>query len=481
MTSFILSRYPVPKPVFDQIDAQLAYLAPEPRRFLLHVLASNVLNFHRINRHDLHGWLDLSIELPVQWIHEHFGRHFDLTSIPPALLTITPYSTAANRCRSFRAADALLLPLLEWAPASTLAASQIPLVNLFSGEPHERRKLMALEGGVQCTKPIRDAVAVFDECPFNGAALDAHLLEMEQRWRSAPAKDAKVEEARFRNDRACAIMIRTGCVASDDATICSYRPEYRPSYTGRVIEIGGAAQSCSRAMKVALFEGTSNLRNYDLKAAQVYILKQELEDAGLPRRWVEKYLSEPKAAATRAAVLGITKDAFKKCLFATIMGAVFEKNPKPKKNAIFDAMLDEAAGDAARAKQLMIAVHRELKGLKREVGAFRRHLLTAPNCARLDPTRKKVRTLLNACGQRFPLDGDTETVLARKAVAFILQGQEAAFIHKVTTIGAKHGFVPVNNQHDGLVVLGEVPDAAVAEAANATGLRYPHLDQKAFQ
>jgi len=479
MTSFVLSRFPVPQTVFDDIDARLSRLPPEPRRFLLHVLASNVLNFHKIDRHDLYGWLDLAIELPCQWVEEHFGRHFDPSTIPPELLSIVPYSTTAHRCRSFRAADLLLLPLLEWAPASTLAASQIPLVNLFTGEPHQPRKLKEWEDGIQCTKPIRDAVASFSECPFNGAALDAHLASLRDAVADAAPDKRLRAERRLRNDLACAAIMRAGCAIGDDG-LFSYRPEYRASYTGRIVEVGGGAQSCSKAMKVALFDGVLDLRNYDLRAAQGYILLQELEDAGLPHVWIEHFLAEAGAAQTRGTAIGMSKGAYKQCLYATIMGAPHACHWDPDANAIFRAMLKEAERDERRAKELTIAVHGALAPLKVEVDAWHEDLMTSPSCARLDSSRKKVRTLLNACGLRFKLEGDAATILARKAAAFILQGQEAAFIHKLTTLGAEHGYVPISNQHDGLVVIGEVPDAAVVEAANATGLRYPHLDQKPF-
>ena len=234
-------------------------------------------------------------------------------------------------------------------------------------------------------------------------------------------------------------------------------------------------------MKVALFDGISNLRNYDLRAAQGYVLLQELEDADLPRGWIERYLGDAKAAATRGAALEISKGAYKQCLYATIMGAPHARHWDPDANALFCAMLKEAERDERRAKELTIAVHGALAPLKVEVDAWHDHLMTSASCARLDSSRKKVRTLRNACGLRFKLEGELPAVLARKAAAFILQGQEAAFIHKLTTLGTKHGYVPISNQHDGLVVIGEVPELAVRDAALATGLRYAHLDQKPFQ
>ena len=101
-------------------------------------------------------------------------------------------------------------------------------------------------------------------------------------------------------------------------------------------------------------------------------------------------------------------------------------------------------------------------------------------CRHVDPTYKRVRALKNACGQHFDLEGERADKLARRAAAFILQGQEAAFIHRLTVLGKDNGFVPVNNQHDGIVVIGEIPQSAIDQAASASKLRYATMDKKPF-
>jgi hypothetical protein len=47
-------------------------------------------------------------------------------------------------------------------------------------------------------------------------------------------------------------------------------------------------------------------------------------------------------------------------------------------------------------------------------------------------------------------------------------------------LGASSGFTPISNQHDGLVVLGEIPRAAVDQAAKASGIRYATMEEKVF-
>jgi len=233
-------------------------------------------------------------------------------------------------------------------------------------------------------------------------------------------------------------------------------------------------------MKVALFDSIPNLNNYDLRGSQTNILLQELEDAKLPRDWVEKYLGEPQAAQSRAAALGISKDCFKRCLYATIMGASLMNYPNANKNQVYANLLREFSGNTWRAKQLLPVLNSSLQGLKNEVQQWHRNLVKDPACPRLDQSCKKVRTLKNACDQTFKLEGYAADKLARKAAAFVLQGQEAAFIHCLTALGSTNGFIPISNQHDGLVVIGTIAPTVVDQAAKETGLRYATLDVKPF-
>ena len=265
----------------------------------------------------------------------------------------------------------------------------------------------------------------------------------------------------LQNDVSCAARMLAGCLVGSFA---SYQPEYRTGYTGRIAEVGGGAQSCSREMKAALFDSNPDLRNYDLKAAQAFILLQELEDAGLPHTWVKEYLDEPDSNKKRAGALRISKDAFKTCLYATIMGSTHAKLWSHKKSDLYRCLLGECLGDKAKAKAATINVYDALEPLKNEVCVWHEWLMTSPTCRHVDASWASVRTLRNACGVHFKLEGHPKPELRRKAAAFILQGQEAAFIHTLTTLGATNGFEPVSNQHDGLLVRGTIPDSAVQKA-----------------
>jgi hypothetical protein len=479
MSTFVISSFPVPESVFEAIQARLHGLDDDERRFVLHVLVSNVLNHHKVARRGLEGWVEVAQDLPCEWIAEHFGTRLRASNIAPTILTIFPHSTKMHQCRSFMVDGTILRELLTWSPISTEDASEVDVVDLFDGKPYRSPSLKEWDNGVYSSKVVRRAIDSFEGCSFNGAGLDRYLGDFKERVEAASPADRTRLEAMFLNDNSCATRIRAGSDAIGSG-IFSYRPAYRTIYTGRIVEIGGGAQSCSRAMKAALFGGVPGVRNYDLRAAQAYILLQELEDASLRREWLTTYLDSKDAGEDRSRALGISKDAYKRCLYATIMGGTHAKRFVRADNSIYDALFRESGGNAERAKELTVDVYNALAPLKSEVDAWHDHLMTAPTCQRLDRTYKKVRTLRNACDQHFKLEGYRADKLARKAAAFILQGQEAAFIHRLTTLGAKHGFTPISNQHDGLVVVGEIPQQAKSTAASASGLRYATLDEKPF-
>jgi hypothetical protein len=68
----------------------------------------------------------------------------------------------------------------------------------------------------------------------------------------------------------------------------------------------------------------------------------------------------------------------------------------------------------------------------------------------------------------------------RRLAAFVLQGFEAGFIHHLTLLSREYDYEVLSNQHDGLITLGEIPQAAVEKAKEISGLRYATLEEKAF-
>ena len=70
--------------------------------------------------------------------------------------------------------------------------------------------------------------------------------------------------------------------------------------------------------------------------------------------------------------------------------------------------------------------------------------------------------------------------LKRKLAAFFLQGVEAGYIHWITILSKDFGYEVLSNQHDGVVVLGEIPEEAMQIAKQRSGLKYAELVEKPF-
>jgi hypothetical protein len=96
------------------------------------------------------------------------------------------------------------------------------------------------------------------------------------------------------------------------------------------------------------------------------------------------------------------------------------------------------------------------------------------------------RYLTNEVGAKVSVEELAEDAppwqLRARLAAFLLQGREAALIHTLAAASRRHGFEVFSHEHDGLVVLGEVPGEAVEAAAHAARLplELVDLDTKPF-
>ncbi|WP_427162627.1 hypothetical protein ACQFX9_14390 [Aliinostoc sp. HNIBRCY26] len=79
------------------------------------------------------------------------------------------------------------------------------------------------------------------------------------------------------------------------------------------------------------------------------------------------------------------------------------------------------------------------------------------------------------------LQKESEWKLKSTLAAFVLQGQEAAFIHELTLLSLQYDYQVISNEHDGLVTVGDIPDEAVQKAAEKSGLKYAKLDEKPLE
>ncbi len=487
--SYLIDCFPVSSEVYDAFESLLSSFSTKERQFARHILASNLLQLNKIRRGNLQGWLGLEVELPSQTIDDLFGSRFSWKALDGNVLSVSSYSVHRHECRRFEVKPEILDRILALLAPTTEEASKQHLVNLMDGSPYLRPAPRAKDHGVSVPALVRDAIRAFEPCPFDGAQLDAHLARLKAAADDPTARDEARATAwrRYRNDATCAMRITAGCRKRSDGFfeqephqgLFEYEPYYRPHLSGRIAEVGGGLQSCSRAMKHAALANVPNLFNYDLKASQSFILLQELETAKIDPGWLSKYLSLPDGAAEYASRIGIEKRIFKDCLYATIMGTPFNASHfDAEENAIYGALLDEV-GETGKAAQLMVRVHAQLTPLRDLVAEWHRWLMESDACPHAEGKSSK-RKLRNAVGNVLKVAELRADQAKRKAAAHILQGWEARYIHELTVLSKPHRFAPVSNQHDGLVTIGEVPPQAQSAAKARSGFRYARLEIKPF-
>lgn len=68
-----------------------------------------------------------------------------------------------------------------------------------------------------------------------------------------------------------------------------------------------------------------------------------------------------------------------------------------------------------------------------------------------------------------------------KAMAWYLQGLEAAYVHALTILSEKYNYRVMANEHDGLITIGSIPEEAWKEARELSGARRAELTDKRFE
>ncbi len=462
--SYIISDYKVSKTTRTFIHNILVGLSENEKRFFLHLLCSHLIRLSAGEEEIVEGYDSLGLSLPSKTIKAEFDAPFpNVPLMAKKLILGSEYMD--GQCRYYLIEPTLFQKILDHLEEQATAPDGSPAVNLFDGTAYNIGHAFPSRPDPKrpSSKLMRDAARILHavDCPINVGAIQKHLQDLKSS-----------NDVAYDNDRLCAQTILAGLKAS--AGMHSYTPSYGPQYAGRIGENGGGVQSCTKRMKAAVFDGILNVYNYDLRSSHAYVLLQELKLAAIDGSWVENHVGKG-VFEERAAHLGLSKGIYKKCFFSTINGAShIWKTGKEDPGPIQELLSEKIGGEEAKA--MFGAVVAELKPLKGIVEEWRKWLLESPNCPHHITTQRE-DYILNAAGQKLHFSNEER---ARKVNAHILQGQEAAYIHHLTILSKKYEFIPISNQHDGLITLGEVPEAAKREAGTLSGFEQPFLEIKDF-
>lgn len=489
--SEIRTDYAITEQAKAYIDRVLDSYAPESRAFYLHVLMSA--------RRDRDFWVPVPWHTIVSFSRTAYCEKQDL--IDSGLLEEKP-DYRPKRCKEYR------VPLLH-----RLAVLK------FEHETPQLRRFDPLTGRVKRSakrhikhdpqrhpwrSPMIDAMEALSEGRFDVAAFRAHLDRLRdtsdrrvQRVLSTSGEMApdEVERAllsaygRYDSDARNYMALLAQKPRFIDGTVVAYDLAYKPTTTGRLSHIGGGLQSCTREGKAAAYARVEGVRNYDLHLSQATILRAELQKLGLDAGWLDRLIVEGKESFALRA--GVPPDVFKECIYAVCFGAAlrFRRGLDGEVRSIREIITryvdDNAFSDSGPQlvpNVLFRKIEGELKPLDRELRKYRRVLADSW----LEPRKRTyggkwlVANDAGAVLRQDTYDGWKPSEQKRRLASFVLQGIEAGYIHALTARLPKHGVLPISNEHDGLVTIGEISLELAREVAEERGVPYLELKEKPF-
>jgi hypothetical protein len=484
--------------------------AEDNRNLYCHILASSISNMKRKKSE----WVPISSLFIRTHVPKSCWQKFQVAR----LLEVSSYSHYKRQSREYKIPDVIIDEFIQRGDVSFEEYVQQDKYNLFDGKRSNRilGHQKYDENGNEEPKLIRDALSLITKGYYNQTALRCHLNELKavrnllkdqyEKLQADPSaseldkhrafKKYMTAKCRHINDHHCIESVLKQTKKAIDADIWVYKPAYKVQTAGRVSPILGGLQSCTRRAKAAAYSGIENLRNYDLKSSQVAGLIQEFELAGLDAQWLINYKNNPNAKKEYAAQIGISVDCWKTCLCSLLFGAslnsptrakskldsLSEVNSK-KLNSVIDNLSAEADGDTDKFGEYYDKFFKCVKPLKKELDKWHKILLEWAEKSKY-PGKAGKFFIENSLGKKLCMtdlyEKYDEWQVISKLASFVLLGRESCFIHHLTILSKEYNYQVIGNEHDGLVVLGVIPDEAVQKAAESSGLKDPILEEKPF-
>lgn len=358
--------------------------------------------------------------------------------------------------------------------------------NYFSGEPWSEADEAALQEELErkwegYPARMKKAADMFRGSYFNLTEVERHLSRLRRRLSKMPSDHPlyKAKLGELQNDEICfSALLAMNPIPSEyqsekaeDDEFYLFQPRYQPATTGRIHMVGGALQTCTREMKLAAYGSLDEMHNYDLSSSQARILyHQEFKKYDIECPWLAEYLGSKEIRRGYARQISIQDAAWKECLSSLIMGAHLPTNTNNRNSSILKVLRAESQGNEEAVKMKLKTLREIIKPLSSALELWHNHLVE---------DIQQSGSLSNAMGISISLDSLPVKKPYKKIAAHILQGTEAYFIQELTLLAPKYGYKPIANEHDGIVVIGEISREAVEEARRLTGLRFMELEEKA--
>ena len=338
------------------------------------------------------------------------------------------------------------------------------------------------------------------------------------------------ERLRYLNDEGCykAILERPFSVCKLDCNfkgLLVYMPRYQAQSSGRVNEIGGALNSCSREMKELALKYVPNTKNYDLKSSQIYGLKYQLMSANLNDKVLDKYFAIDKKEMAKE--VGIDVDTWKGINYGAYFGGFPVKKLKALRNKTekidiktiycllnykvvykhicnyldievkFDnqrnrrrlcGTIKENYTNLLKILKILYAFYEQNKELLDEIQTWHDYIgskysssstIYIKNGKFVSNRSDMLLDITDYRNKKLKLSPEG----IRKVASHLLQGQEALFIGRLVWYSEDDEQAPytvISSQYDGLVVVGEITDKYIVKAREETGFTYAYLEEKEY-
>lgn len=491
MKSYIIKSYPCIKIQLDYVNEITKDLDINTRHLFCHILVSNLLQDKTPIASQLIDRKLKGASWPLLYDRD--------------LITVTNYSKNEGKSREYKVAESILLSYLELGDMPLQDDLIEPRYNLITGRksPSILKSELYDDNNHKHPSLIVNAITTIKDNYFDLAAILYHVQQLKTIFKTTQSLfmldptnkelEGSYHEAKglYVNDYNCyKILIGQRPIKIAD-NIWTYYPPYRVQMSGRISHIGGGLQSCSRTMKFVATQSIKDLHNYDLKSSQVNGLIQQFELANLDTSWLEYYVNNSNAKEEYAKQIGTSVDCWKDLICSTIMGAFIPSNSKKTIQnleegdnlaAILQTLSREFKGDIDKVLHSLDMYKTIVAPLKKQLELWHNWLLTtyvttvgikgkSNNIYLTNPTGMKLN--ITELKKVFPL-WKVKSIVA----AFVLQGQEAAFIHHLTVLSIKYNYKVCANEHDGLITIGEIPQQAINDAAIMSGLKYYVLIEK---
>jgi hypothetical protein len=342
---------------------------------------------------------------------------------------------------------------------------------------------------------IVEAMAAIPTSLINVPATIAYLRRTEEKIKSLRRqygpnhKEYRLACDQFHNDSGVWNVIRRqGLSPSPEhgPGIYTYPTAFEVQLGGRIGFVGGGPTCASKKMKGAMYSGIEGLINYDIRSAQVHALLFRMKQAGIECEWLESYVNNPRGKYELATKVGVSEEFSGVLKTAVIQECMCAHNSddisKVSGHSSLYKLFKKEFPD--NWEEVWQRYNQETVEFRKSLRRFRSYLWKRwlPQNAKYLKDGK--RYWVNATGMKLHEDKLDEVKSWQRKMAklsaFLLQGDEACFIHNLTLLSEKYDFMVYMNEYDGLITIGEIPVEAVAEAQRISRMTWAILEIKEF-